>query len=101
MDKAKSAPRNCRAQTAAVIGEESRAVWPVYVRLPAPGSKCFWTGYSRSALKEFILPCKANNFRPPVKSIAPKKHKDAGRAGRLIDFESLINYLRQFEQEAA
>jgi len=47
------------------------------------------------------VPGKANGFRPPVKSIAPKKRKDAKRAARLIVFESLLSYPRQFEQEAA
>jgi hypothetical protein len=46
------------------------------------------------------VPGKPNGFRPPVKSIALKKRKDAKRAARLIVFESLLSYLRQFEEGA-
>jgi hypothetical protein len=78
-----------------------QSVRPIYIRLPAPGSRCPWTGLSRSALADLCVPSKANRFRPPVKSIAPKKRKDAERAMRLINFESLISYLRSFENAAA
>jgi hypothetical protein len=46
------------------------------------------------------VPGKPNGFRPPVKNIALKKRKDAKRAARLIVFESLLSYLRQFEEGA-
>jgi hypothetical protein len=64
------------------------------------GVHCPWTGLSRSALADLCVPSKANRFRPPVKSIARKKRKDAKRAARLIVFESLVSYLRRFEEAA-
>jgi hypothetical protein len=101
---ARTASNDRRGKSTALIDarpSESQPIRPIYIRLPAPGSRCPWTGLSRSALADLCVPNKANRFRPPVKSIAPKKHKDAERAMRLIVFESLIAYLRQFEQEAA
>jgi hypothetical protein len=73
---------------------------PIYIRLPAPGVQCPWTGLSRSALADLCVPNKANRFRPPVKSFAAKKRKDAKRHARLIVFESLVSYLRRFEEAA-
>ena len=73
---------------------------PIYIRLPAPGMHCPWTGLSRSALADLCVPNKANNNRPPVKSFAAKKRKDAKRHARLIVFESLVSYLRQLEEAA-
>jgi hypothetical protein len=98
MEAAKS-----RSPIAAEFGEQERpdsAIRPIYIRLPKPGNQCRWTGLSRSALADLCVPGKANGFRPPVKSIAPKKRKDAKRAVRLIVFESLMSYLRQFEEAA-
>jgi hypothetical protein len=103
-EAAKAPSSDRRGKSTALIDarpSESQTIRPIYIRLPAPGSRCPWTGLSRSALADLCVPSKANRFRPPVKSIAPKKHKDAERAMRLIVFESLISYLRQFEEEAA
>jgi hypothetical protein len=92
---------------AANTGEDQRflvdpttRIRPIYIRLPAPGMHCPWTGLSRSALADLCVPNKRNRNRPPVKSIAPKKRKDAKRAARLIVFESLVSYLRGFEKAA-
>jgi hypothetical protein len=72
---------------------------PIFIRLPPPKSRCPYTGLSRSALADLCVPNKANRFKPPVKSIAPKKHKYAKRAARLIDFESLMTWLKAQERE--
>lgn len=65
---------------------------PEFIRLPHPGSRCPHTGLSRSSLNDLILPCKANGFKPPVRSVVQKK-KYAVRGIRLIHFESLIDHL--------
>jgi hypothetical protein len=74
---------------------------PIFIRLPTPKSRCPYTGLSRSALADLCVPSKANRFKPPVKSIAPKKHKYAKRAARLIDFESLVTWLKAQERDTA
>jgi hypothetical protein len=98
------AAKASREKNAALVVDrrspESQTIQPIYIRLPAPGAQCPWTGLSRRALADLCVPGKANGFRPPVKSIAPKKRKDAKRAVRLIVFESLISYLRGFEKAA-
>lgn len=60
---------------------------PEFVRLPKAGSRCHWTGLSRSALCELILPARA-----PVKSVVLKR-RGAKRGIRLIHLPSLIAYL--------
>lgn len=63
-----------------------------YIRLPKPGKRCSITQLNRSAMNNLILACKANNFRPPVKSSVLKKD-NARRGIRLIDYRSLMDYL--------
>jgi hypothetical protein len=67
---------------------------PIYIRLPAPRARCPYTGMSRSGLADLCVPNKANGFRPPVRSIYLKKNKYAKRGIRLIDYASLMKYLR-------
>jgi hypothetical protein len=101
---AKAPSSDRRGKSAALLHEplpESHSIRPIYIRLPTPGTRCPWTGLSRSGLADLCVPSKANGFRPPVKSIAPKKRKDALRAVRLVVFESLIEYLHRAEEEAA
>jgi hypothetical protein len=43
-------------------------------------------------MNELVLPCKTNNFKPPVKSVSLKE-KHQIRGVRLISFDSLLNYL--------
>ncbi len=74
------------------------SIRPIFIRLPAAKSRCPCTGLSRSALADLCVPNKTNRFQPPVKSIAPKKRKDAKRAVRLIDFDSLITWLKSQEK---
>lgn len=66
---------------------------PEFIRLPQSGTRDPIFGLSRSALNNLILPCAANGFKPPVRSISLKQ-KYAVRGIRLIYVESLREYLR-------
>lgn len=72
---------------------------PEYIRLPRPGSRCALTGLTRSTLAELTVPCDANGHKPPVKSILIKK-RGATRGIRLINYNGLIDYLRELEAAA-
>jgi hypothetical protein len=61
-------------------------------------SRCPFTGLSRSVLADLCVPNANNDFRLPVKSIRLKKDPEVKRAARLVDFQSLMQYLRTFEQ---
>lgn len=68
-------------------------VTPELIRLPVPGAACPYTGPKRSKMNELLLPCRANNHRPPVKSICLRR--PGQKTGvRLVDYASLLNYLR-------
>ncbi|MEY2485478.1 MAG: hypothetical protein QOH39_1126 [Verrucomicrobiota bacterium] len=69
---------------------------PEYIRLPKPGTTDALTGLSRSTLAELLVPCEANGHYPPVKSLVIKK-RGATRGIRLINYDSLIDYLRTLE----
>ena len=73
--------------------EASTTVKPEFVRLPKGGTKCPYTGLSRSKLNQLVLPCKENGFKPPVESKV-LRNKGSILGTRLIVFDSLINYLR-------
>ena len=46
---------------------ESSAAEPAeFLRLPPPGQQCPVTGLKRSAINMLVLPCKENDFKPPV-----------------------------------
>jgi hypothetical protein len=72
---------------------------PEYIRLPSPGSRDALTNLSRSTLSELILPCPANDHKPPVRSLVIKK-RGAVRGIRLINYDSLLDHLRSLESEA-
>jgi len=74
---------------------------PVYLRLPREGARCPYTDLPRSTLKDLCIPTRANRFKPPVKSISLRKSKYAKRGIRLIDFNSLMRYLRSKFQKVA
>lgn len=75
---------------------------PVYVRLPAPRTRCPRTGLSRSFLADLCVPNKHNNFKPPVRSIFLKRMKHGKRGIRVIDYKSLMDYLaKQFAEQHA
>jgi hypothetical protein len=44
-------------------------------------------------MADVSVPGKNNNFKPPVKSIYVKKDPTAKRAVRLVNFQSLLDYL--------
>lgn len=67
-------------------------VKPEWLRLPAPGSRCPFTGLSRSTLYELTLAGPANEGRAPVKSVVLRK-RGALRGIRLINYDSLMQYL--------
>lgn len=57
---------------------------------------CALTALSRAKLNQLILPCAANGFKPPVRSIS-LRNRGQIRGARLIVVDSLIEYLRKFE----
>lgn len=67
--------------------------YPEFLRLPKTGSRCPITGLSRTTLNELTLPTKANDYRPPVKSVSIRK-RGALRGVRLIPTDALLGYLR-------
>ena len=73
---------------------------PEYIRYPSPGSRCALTGLTRSTLAELVVPCEANGEKPPVKSLVLKK-RGATRGIRLINYDSLVDYLRTLETSVA
>lgn len=72
---------------------------PITIRLPRSGTLDPWSGLSRGKLCQLVLPNKANGFRPPVKSFSLVP-RGASRGTRLIDFQSLMAFLRlQMDQQ--
>ena len=67
---------------------------PEWLRLPAPGARCRFTGLSRSTLNELTIPGPANDGVPPVKSVVLRK-RGALRGIRLISYDSLMRYLAE------
>jgi hypothetical protein len=65
---------------------------PEFSRLPRSGERCPFTGLSRSGLNSLILPCPANNFHPPVRSVSLRKRGQI-KGVRLIVFQSLMDFL--------
>jgi hypothetical protein len=86
------------ATGAAVVPTASPAR-PEFVRLPKPGTLCPWTGLSRSKINELILPSSLNGHRPLVRSIS-LRNRGQIRAVRLINFDSLMGYLRSLEDSS-
>ena len=72
----------------------TESVKPEWLRLPAPGNRCRFTGLSRSTLNELTISGPANDGRPPVKSVVLRK-RGALRGIRLINFDSLMQYLAE------
>jgi hypothetical protein len=66
---------------------------PVWIRLPKKGSRCPFSGLSRTSLNELILPCEANGGKPPVRSFCQKVRRDQIRGTRLVSYDSLMAYL--------
>ena len=72
----------------------SEVTKPEWVRLPAPGNRCRFTGLSRSTLNELAIAGPANDGVPPVKSVVLRK-RGALRGIRLISYDSLMRYLSE------
>ena len=70
----------------------SVATKPEWLRLPAPGARCRFTGLSRSTLNELTIAGPANDGVPPVKSVVLRK-RNGLRGVRLISYDSLMQYL--------
>jgi len=85
-----------RVQT--TILEQQDITRPEYIRLPRPGDRCRLSSLSRSTLAELSVPCPANDYRPPVKSLVIKK-RGATRGIRLINYDSLLDYLHKLESQ--
>src|SRR5437868_5144979 len=81
-----------------VILEQCDIARPEYLRLPRPGIRDAFTGLSRSAMAEMVVPCDANGHKPPVKSLVLKK-RGATRGIRLINYDSLLDHLRSLESQ--
>jgi len=90
--------QRARAASIAAAPPNSQRIQPIYIRLPARKGRCPYTGLSRSGVEDLCVANKNNNFRPAVKSFRLKRKGDK-RAVRLIVFESLMNYLHQFERD--
>lgn len=69
---------------------------PEYIRLPRAGERDPYFGLSRSYLNELVLSCKANNFRPLVKS-AVLRRRGAKTGVRLVHLQSLRDFVKQHE----
>lgn len=76
---------------AATLSEVTKPEW---LRLPAPGERCRFTGLSRSTLNELTIAGPANDGVPPVKSVVLRK-RGALRGIRLISYDSLMRYLEE------
>jgi hypothetical protein len=68
------------------------SVKPEWLRLPAPGARCRFTGLSRSTLYELTVAGPTNEGTPPVKSVVLRK-RGALRGIRLISYDSLMAHL--------
>ena len=76
------------------------SIQPEFIRLPKVGTLDPRTGLGRSYLNSVILATKANNRKPPVKSICLRQ-PGAVKGVRLIVYQSLLAYLHSKAQEAA
>jgi hypothetical protein len=73
---------------------------PEFLRLPKPGLLCPYTGMSRSALNELILPTPRNGNKPPVRSFCLRQ-RGAKTGIRLVDYASLRGFIRAHEESRA
>ena len=69
---------------------------PEWIRLPLRGP-CPWTGLSRSKMYGLILPCEANGFKAPVRSVRLSP-PGSTKGVRLIHLESLLSYLDELSK---
>lgn len=79
--------------------EQTTIQVPKFMRLPPTGKRDPVCGFSRSFLNELVLPMECNDFQPPVKSYVFRR-KGAKTGVRLVDVESLLEYVTSHPQEA-
>jgi hypothetical protein len=75
-------------------------VEPEFIRLPRAHERDPIFSMSRGYLNLLIIPCKRNNFRPPVKSCVLRK-RGARTGVRLIDVRSLREYILKHAEHTA
>jgi hypothetical protein len=63
-----------------------------FIRLPAPGTLCKVSGLSRTGLYNECVPCKANDFRPPVPAKSLRKRGNT-RGVWLIPKNKLLAFI--------
>ena len=83
--------------SAATASNVATPILPEFIRLPRTGMLCTWTGLSRSKLYELILPCSANSFKAPVRSVCLRR-TGAAKGARLINLQSLLEHLRRHSE---
>jgi hypothetical protein len=83
---------------AAAGSAATRKLTPEWLRLPRTGEACPFSGLRRSRLNELILPCPANDYRPPVKSIVLRQRGKV-KGIRLVSYDSLMSYLHRQDQD--
>ena len=64
----------------------------VWIRLPAPRTRCPVSGLSRSSLSELCRPVSRNNWQPPVEAKVLKR-RNANRGVLLINRASLLAFI--------
>lgn len=64
---------------------------PEFIRLPK-GGLCPWTGLSRSKMAQLVLPCRENDYRPPVRSVCLRR-VGAVKGARLVPLQELLDFL--------
>ena len=89
------------AQSLADAVRESTATAqsPEFLRLPPTGKSCPVTGMKRGTLNILVLPCKENDYKPPVRSFTLRR-KGHVKGVRLIDRADLVRYIREHVEPA-
>ena len=83
---------------APVKSTEPINIKPEFIRLPKSGAQCPWTGLSRGKLNQLVLPCEANGYNLPVRSVSIRQ-RGQQRGVRLVFFDSLMDYLKSCETD--
>src|SRR5690348_2480605 len=81
------------------IHEQNSTIRPEFIRLPKGREHDPWTGLSRSMLCQLILPCRENDFRPPVRSCTLRR-RGTTKGVRLIDLQSLLDHINSHTEPA-
>ena len=78
---------------------------PIWIRLPARGAACPWTGLSRSSLLRLSAPMPSNKRKPPVQSVllacdGTAKRNTRKKGVRLIKLASLLAFIEQQAEQS-